>query len=80
MAVSVALLRRDAVRANYLNLVQGTGSAPAVEEFTRASSATSDRTRMLQIMLLLGLIAGLAAGVALALLRARNETRPYAEE
>jgi uncharacterized protein involved in exopolysaccharide biosynthesis len=36
--------------------------------------------RMLQIMLFLGLVAGLAAGVALALFRARNETRPYAEE
>jgi hypothetical protein len=80
VAVSVALLRRDAVRASYLNLVQGTGSAPAVEEFTRASDATSDRMRMLQIMLLLGLIAGLAAGVALAMFRARNETRPYAGE
>ena len=80
VAVSVALLRRDAVRASYLNLVQGTGSIPAVEEFTRASSATSDRMRMLQIMVFLGLVAGLAAGVALALLRARNETRPYAEE
>ena len=44
VAVSVALLRRDAVRASYLNLVQGTGSAPAVEEFSRATSATSDRT------------------------------------
>ena len=75
-AVSVALLRREALRASYLNLVQGTASAPAVEVFTRATSATSDRIRMLQIMLFLGLIAGLAAGMALVLLRAYQGMRP----
>ena len=76
--ISVALLRREALRASYLSLVQGTTSTPAIEMFTRAS-ATSDRFRMLQIMLFLGLIAGLAAGMALALLRAYRGTRPRAD-
>ena len=77
--MSVALLRREALRASYLNLVQGTSSAPAVDEFSRATTATSDRFRMLQIMLFLGLVAGLAAGMALALLRTHHETRPRAD-
>lgn len=80
VAISVALLRREALRASYLNLIQGTGSTPAVDVFSRATTASSDRLRMLQIMLFLGLIAGLAAGVALALLRAYQGTRPRADE
>lgn len=79
VAISVALLRREALRASYLNIVQGTTSTPAIEVFTRATSATSDRFPMLQIMLFLGLIAGLAAGMALALLRAYQGTRPRAD-
>ena len=79
VAISGALLRREALRASYLNLVQGTTSTPTVEVFTRATSATSDRFLMLQIMLFLGLIAGLAAGMALALLRAYRGTRPRAD-
>ena len=75
-AISVALLRREALRASYLNMVQGTASTPAVEVFSRATSATSDQVRMLQIMVFLGLIAGLATGIALALLRSYRKTRP----
>jgi capsular polysaccharide biosynthesis protein len=78
VAISVALLRREALRANYLNLVQGTAATARVETFARATSATSDRRRMLQIMVFLGLVAGVAAGTALALLRAYSKSRPRA--
>jgi capsular polysaccharide biosynthesis protein len=76
VAVSVALLRREAVRANYLNLVQGTAAAASIETFTRATSATSDRLRMQQILVFLGVVAGVGAGTALALLRAYRKSRP----
>ena len=78
MAISVALLRREALRASYLNLVQGTASTAGVETFSRATSAASDRVRMLQIMVFLGLVAGVAAGMALALFRAYYKSRPSA--
>ena len=75
-AVSVALLRREALRASYLNMVQGTTSTPAVEVFSRATSATSDQVRMMQTMVFLGLVAGVATGISLALLRSYRKTRP----
>jgi hypothetical protein len=78
VAISVALLRREALRANYLNLIQGTAATARVETFARATSATSDRRRMLQIMLFLGLVAGVAAGTSFALLRAYSKSRPGA--
>jgi uncharacterized protein involved in exopolysaccharide biosynthesis len=75
VTVSVAELRREALRGSYLTLSQGASSTPAVEEFSRATSATSDRARGMQILVFLGLVAGLASGVALALLRAHHKMR-----
>ena len=76
VAISVALLRREALRANYLNLVQGTAATASVEVFSRATTATSDRLRTLQMMGFLGLVAGVASGMALALFRGYRKSRP----
>jgi hypothetical protein len=78
VTVSVAELRREALRGSYLTLSQGTSSTPAVEEFSRATSAKSDRARAMQILVFLGLVAGIAGGVALALLLAHNKLRQRA--
>jgi hypothetical protein len=42
---------------------------------TRASSATSDRRSMLELLAFIGLVAGAALGMALALLASRWELR-----
>jgi uncharacterized protein involved in exopolysaccharide biosynthesis len=74
-ATDTALLRREALRASYEQAVQGGTSSVGVEIFSHASSATSDRRSMMQILVFVGLIGGLAAGAALALLRAARDIR-----
>jgi uncharacterized protein involved in exopolysaccharide biosynthesis len=74
-ATDTALLRREALRASYQQAVQGGTSSVAVDFFSRASAATSDRRSMAEILVFVGLMGGLAAGAALALLRAARDIR-----
>ena len=75
-ATDTARLRRNALSASYATAVQGGTSSVGVDLFSKASTPTSDRSRMLQILVFVGLIAGLAAGTALALLRSSGDRRP----
>ena len=74
-AVEVAELRRDTIREQYVASGLSNSSAPTLETFSPAYSATSDRATTLQILLFIALIGGGAAGVALALLRGQRELR-----
>jgi hypothetical protein len=74
-ATDTALLARETLRANYAAAVEGGTSSVAVDVFSRAAGATSDRVRMLQVLGFVGLIGGLAAGAALVMLRARRVAR-----
>jgi uncharacterized protein involved in exopolysaccharide biosynthesis len=76
-ATDTAQLRREALRASYQEAVQGGTASIAVESFSRASGATSDRRSMMQILVFVGLVGGIAAGVALALLRRARDIRRY---
>ena len=77
-ATDTARLRRDALSASYQVAVQGGTSSVGVDLFSPASTPTSDRSRMLQILVFVGLLGGIAAGIALALLRASREPRDSA--
>jgi hypothetical protein len=70
-----AQLRLDALRASYQTAVQGGTSSIGVDAFTRASSPSSDRWRIAQILVFVALIGGLALGTALALLREARHLR-----
>jgi capsular polysaccharide biosynthesis protein len=72
-AVDTAQLRREALSASYQTAVQGGTSSVGVDVFSPASTPTSDRSRMMQILVLVGLLGGIAAGLALALLRASRD-------
>ena len=74
-AADTARLRRDALSASYQTAVQGGTSSVGVDVFSPASTPTSDRSRMLQILVFVGLLGGIAAGLALALLRASRDLR-----
>jgi uncharacterized protein involved in exopolysaccharide biosynthesis len=73
-AADTAQLRRDALSASYQTAVQGGTSSVGVDVFSPASTPTSDRKRMMQILVFVGLLGGIAAGLALALLRASRDT------
>jgi len=75
-AVDAAGARRDALGVAYHDSIQGASSSPALEFFSPATAALSDRFSVLQILLFVGVIGGLAAGAALALLLARRDTLP----
>jgi capsular polysaccharide biosynthesis protein len=70
-----ALLDRDAIRDSYQVAVQSDQASPAIEVFSPAAGATSDRSSALQVLVFVGLIGGLAAGAALALLATSREKR-----
>ncbi len=74
-ATDTAQLRRDALSASYQSAVQGGVSSVGVSVFSPASRPTSDRSRMMQILVFVGLLGGLAAGIALALLRTSRDLR-----
>jgi uncharacterized protein involved in exopolysaccharide biosynthesis len=61
-----AKLRRDSLRFNYGTSQQSVQFTPAVNTFTVAAGATSDRKSMMEILGLIGLVAGAALGAALA--------------
>jgi capsular polysaccharide biosynthesis protein len=74
-AADTALLDRQALRASYEQAVMGGAAAAAVESFSRARAAVSDRSETVQILAFLGLLGGLAAGVGFALLLASRDLR-----
>lgn len=74
-AVDAAQLRRQALSAQYQNVVQSHGSAPTVKTFVVARDASSDRVAKLQIYVFAGLIGGLLIGAALATLLANRRSR-----
>jgi hypothetical protein len=78
-AADTARLERNSLFITYQGVVEGTTSRPALDVFATATSASSDRYRVLQILIFTGAVGGVLAGAALALFRAvgkaRRETR-----
>lgn len=66
-AADTALLERNGLFTRYQSVVEGTTSRPPLDVFATAKSASSDRYRVLQILLFTGAVGGLLAGAALAL-------------
>jgi capsular polysaccharide biosynthesis protein len=79
-ALDAAQLRRQALGAEYQNLVQSHASVPRVDTFVLARSGLSDRWSVLQIYVFAGVVGGLLIGAALATLLAnrRRATRAIA--
>jgi uncharacterized protein involved in exopolysaccharide biosynthesis len=50
-----------------------------VDVIEPARSASSDRNRILQLLVFIGVVAGLAIGVGLALLRANRKAHGHAD-
>jgi hypothetical protein len=73
-----AKVRLDAIERTYLTSQQGAGATSIVQILARASDASSDRIRFLEISVFVGLIAGIALGVAFAIRRANRLVRRYA--
>ena len=67
-AVDAAQIKVTAIGSNYSNLVQADGSAPSVQPYLSADSASSNAHRQLEIYGLGGVIVGLVIGLALATL------------
>jgi uncharacterized protein involved in exopolysaccharide biosynthesis len=70
-----AFLRADALKESYLASNQNQSGTAVPEIIGRASGATSDRWRILQILLFVAVVAGIVVGTALALVRGRREAR-----
>jgi hypothetical protein len=69
-AADTALLERNGLFTTYETAVGGATSRPPLEVFATATSASSDRDQVLQILIFTGAVGGLLAGTALALVRA----------
>jgi capsular polysaccharide biosynthesis protein len=76
-AVDTAMLNREALQASYQEAVQGGTTSVNVSTFSRASAATSDRSKKMQLFVFVGLVGGIAAGTALALLRTSRDIRRH---
>jgi capsular polysaccharide biosynthesis protein len=74
-AADGAQLTLQTLQTSYQQIVQGGVASAAVESFSRAGAAASDRGRTMQILVFVGLLGGIAGGVALALLRANRGLR-----
>jgi uncharacterized protein involved in exopolysaccharide biosynthesis len=77
-AADTAFLRRESLSASYGEAVQGGTSAISVETFSRATVPTTDRWRVLQLLVFVGFVGGVAGGLALALLRTARDIRRHA--
>jgi hypothetical protein len=73
----LAKVRLDALERTYVTSQQGAGATSIVQILARASDASSDRIRFLEVSVFVGLIAGIALGVASATLRANRLVRRY---
>jgi hypothetical protein len=69
-AADTARLERNGLFTTYESAVEGTASRPPLRVFATATSASSDRDQVLQILIFTGAVGGLLAGAALALVRA----------
>jgi capsular polysaccharide biosynthesis protein len=74
-AAAAAELRRQALDAQYRNLVESQASAPNVQPFVLARDADSDRTSNAQILGFAGLVLGAVIGAGLATLLANRRAR-----
>jgi capsular polysaccharide biosynthesis protein len=70
-----ASLRADALRESYLASNQNQSGTAVPEIIGRATGASSDRSRTLQILLFVAIVAGIVVGTALALIRGHREAR-----
>jgi uncharacterized protein involved in exopolysaccharide biosynthesis len=70
-----ALLRAAALRQSYLASNQNQSGTAVPEIIGRATGASSDRGRVLQILLFVAVVAGILVGTALALVRGHREAR-----
>ena len=68
-------LEVDTLRTAYQASKQGQASAANIQRLTPATSASSDRGSVLQILLFTAFVTGLVAGIALATLRANAVAR-----
>jgi capsular polysaccharide biosynthesis protein len=73
--VGAAAVRADALQTAYTNSVQTAGAASVVQVIQAARSATSDRRRVLELLLFIGAVAGVAIGLALAIAASARELR-----
>jgi hypothetical protein len=70
-----AFLRADALKQSYLASNQNQSGTAVPEIISRATGASSDRARVLQILLFVAAATGIVVGTALALIRGRREAR-----
>ena len=70
-----ASLRADALRESYLASNQNQSGTAVPEIIGRATGASSDRGRVLQILLFVAIVAGIVVGTSLALIRGHREAR-----
>jgi capsular polysaccharide biosynthesis protein len=70
-----ASLRADALRESYLASNQNQSGTAVPEIIGRATGASSDRSRTLQVLLFVAIVAGIVVGTALALIRGHREAR-----
>jgi capsular polysaccharide biosynthesis protein len=73
--LKAASLRADALRQSYLASSQNQTGTAVPQIIGRASDATSDRGRIMQILLFIAVVAGIVVGTALALIRGHREAR-----
>ena len=70
-----ASARADGLKESYGASLQSAGSVAVVQIIQQATGATSDRQRVLQLLLFAAVALGAIVGVALAVLRERRQTR-----
>lgn len=75
-ATDTALLERNGLLTSYESVVQGASSRPPLEVFATATAASSDRYRILQILLFAAAVGGLLAAAAVSLVLELRKTRP----
>lgn len=74
--VDGAQLRRQALAAQYQTIAQSHATAPSVEPFVMATTASNNRTSGLEIFGFAGVVAGMLIGTALALVLSNRRLRP----
>ena len=73
--LKAASLRADALRQSYLASSQNQTWLRRPADHRPGGGATSDRGRIMQILLFIAVVAGIVVGTALALIRGHREAR-----